>query len=291
MSSTLRAETVTANVLMTTDEEVGASAPLPAGARGTGFATFDITRDSTGKITAATVNFTVGINFPSGVTVTGLHIHSAARGSNGMIWADTGLGGSNSITFSSGQGRIELRAVRVDLVQLQGMLNNPSQHYFNLHTTANGGGAIRGQIVTLSETMGATVALTTAEEVGPSAPLPTNAFGSATATINPFRRPSDGAIIGGAINFVTTLNLPPNSVVTGFHIHEAAAGSNGAIVLDSSLSGSNSVSLPTGQGTLSFPIRLTTPAQIGALQRLMANPANFYFNVHTSANGSGVVRG
>ncbi|HKX32668.1 MAG TPA: CHRD domain-containing protein, partial [Blastocatellia bacterium] len=143
----------------------------------------------------------------------------------------------------------------------------------------------------LSETMGTTVALTTAEEIGPSAPLPTNAFGSATATINPFRRPSDGAIIGGAINFVTTLNLPPNSVVTGFHIHEAAAGSNGAIVLDSSLSGSNSVSLPTGQGTLSFPIRLTTPAQIGALQRLMANPANFYFNVHTSANGSGVVRG
>ena len=47
----------------------------------------------------------------------------------------------------SGSGRFDRNGINVtNLVAAQGMLNDPAGFYFNVHTTLNQGGAIRGQL-------------------------------------------------------------------------------------------------------------------------------------------------
>lgn len=79
---------------------------------------------------------------------------------------------------------------------------------------------------------------------------------------------------------LTVANL--GSPITGAHIHEKAAGSDtGGIVV--SFTGLTSFS--NGKLTGTFPIDPAVAA------RLIANPANFYMNVHTSQFPNGAIRG
>jgi len=66
--------------------------------------------------------------------------------------------------------------------------------------------------------------------------------------------------------------------VTLTHIHRGAAGANGPVVLDFA---------PGGLGSLSKCVVWTT----ALIDEIAANPAGFYFNVHTTAFGAGAVRG
>src|SRR5579859_1948484 len=70
---------------------------------------------------------------------------------------------------------------------------------------------------------------------------------------------------------ITVANL--NSPITGFHIHEAPAGTAGNIVLNFQGLGGQFVN---GKMTGTFPI------DAAVAQRMLQNPANFYVNVHTS---------
>ena len=66
------------------------------------------------------------------------------------------------------------------------------------------------------------------------------------------------------------------------HIHQGAAGTNGPVVVDFA---------PAGLGALS---KCVTPTDLTAIPAIIANPAGFYFNVHTSDNAvtaAGAVRG
>src|SRR5205085_10996099 len=74
------------------------------------------------------------------------------------------------------------------------------------------------------------------------------------------------------------------------HIHEGAAGIAAPVVINTGLSGSNTIASPTGKGVINLVAPVSTPAAIGALTRLLANPAGFYVNIHTSKNGGGVIR-
>ena len=79
-------------------------------------------------------------------TLTRAHIHKAAAGSNGGIHWDF-LEAGNPVANVAGQpsqlrgvGRPRAAAVVADL------LANPSGYYFNVHSTAFPGGAVRGQV-------------------------------------------------------------------------------------------------------------------------------------------------
>jgi hypothetical protein len=72
------------------------------------------------------------------------------------------------------------------------------------------------------------------------------------------------------------------------HIHEAPAGVNGPVRVDSLIS--PAASIPVISGTAVFNrAGLTGPADVTT--RLLANPAGFYFNIHSTLNPGGVVRG
>ena len=286
LATPVAAETLTAVVPLSPANEVP---PIPpVNASGTAVVTINITRNSAGNITSATINFMVSFNFPSSITVTGLHIHEGSSTVAGPVRFDTGLSGASSITFPTGNGSLDLTVFGVDPVVLQRLINNPAGFYVNLHTTVNPGGVIRGQITKLTETLAAAVTMTSAEEVPPVVGL--NASAASTIIVNPTRN-SNGVVTGGTVTFVVNFNFPGPVTVTGLHIHEAARGANGTIFIPTSVSGANPVVSSTGAGTINLTVfigsGLFTPAVV---QRLLANPANFYVNLHTQVNPGGAIR-
>jgi uncharacterized protein (TIGR03437 family) len=291
LTSNLRAETLVANVIMSPGAEVNPPVPPPAGATGVTTVTINITRDAAGAVTAATMNFRGSFNFPSSVSVVGFHIHEGAVNANGPIIFDLGINTGSAIFLNGGKGFIDLNVPNVNLARLPDLINNPSRWYVNIHTRDNPAGAMRGQITKFTETISATVNLSTTQEVNPPVPLPPNATGVGTFTVNPTRNFATGEITGATVRFTVSPNLPAGSVAVGLHIHEAPAGTNGGVVIDSSLSGSNSITLTNGNEPITVANPLRTTAPVDAFKRLLNNPAGFYMNLHTRVNPAGVIRG
>lgn len=137
-----------------------------------------------------------------------------------------------------------------------------------------------------AETLTSIVPLTTAAEIDPPAPLPTGATGTTVLTVV-VNRDAMGNITGGTVNFKTTFRFPGAVTITGHHIHEGAATANGPVVINPSLSGSTTM-FESGEGMIDINATVTNVELLG---RLLANPAAFYVNLHTSTNQAGAIRG
>lgn len=122
-------------------QEVPRIKGLRAGAAGN--LTLDVTRDSTGAITSGEVVFYVNYDFPGSVTITGLHVHQAPKGTNGPIVVDSGVA---SFTDADGDGNVTAVVAGVSPAVLQAILAQPRGYYVNLHTSVNPGGALRDQL-------------------------------------------------------------------------------------------------------------------------------------------------
>jgi len=120
-----------------------------AGASGTSTMDFNITRDASGTITAATVNFTATMqNFPATTVVNIAHIHTGATGVGGPILISTSVN-PGEVTLANGAGTFTRVAIPITnaAATVQSILDNPAGFYFNIHTAANPGGVMRGQLV------------------------------------------------------------------------------------------------------------------------------------------------
>jgi hypothetical protein len=114
---------------------------------GTVTVTLNTTKDSAGNITAATADFQVTLSgFPANSSLTGSHIHTGAAGTNGSVSVSLNLA-SGEITLPNGSATFSKTGIAVDAALAQAIINNPAGYYFNVHTTLNGGGAARGQLV------------------------------------------------------------------------------------------------------------------------------------------------
>jgi uncharacterized protein (TIGR03437 family) len=284
LASEAKAEILTATVPLTPGAEVTPPVPVPPNA--TGFTTLivDVYRDPAGNIVGGTVNFETFFNFPGGpITITGHHIHEAAATVNGPVVIDPHLA---TQTFPTGSGRVSVLAQGIDPNVFRRFIANPAGFYVNLHTSNNPSGAIRGQIVRLSERMGASVFMDTSNEVPPI----TNIAASGRATITTdLQRDTLGQVTGGTVTFTVFYLFPGAVTITGLHIHESPAGVNGSIVIDTGVSASNPVVNPTGKGLINIAVPITA-ANIAAVRRMLANPAGFYVNLHTNVNPGGVIR-
>ena len=101
-------------------------------------------------------------------------------------------------------------------------------------------------------------------------------------------RDAAGNITSAQATFVVNItNLPTGSTVNIAHIHECANSCNGSIVVNTTLA--------PGDVTISNGVASFTKANISAdpavVQRILNNPAGFYFNVHSTLNPGGFARG
>ena len=133
--------------------EVLAITNADASASGTMQLTMTVTRDAANNITGATYDFVVNFTgFPPNTTLTGAHIHNAPAGTNTGVVVGLPLTASDT-AVPSGQatltktGLSSTSATVPAATVAQGIFNNPPGNYFNVHTTINTGGAIRGQLV------------------------------------------------------------------------------------------------------------------------------------------------
>jgi hypothetical protein len=95
-----------------------------------------------------TVDFNVSLNsFPAGSTVRIAHIHgpTGAAGVNAPIVVDTLLA-QGDVVLTNGAGTFSLQQRTSTAAIIGAILAAPQNHYFNVHTVLNGGGAVRGQL-------------------------------------------------------------------------------------------------------------------------------------------------
>ena len=75
-----------------------------------------------------------------------MHIHEGNATTNGPIRIQSGLS-NGEIQLVNGGAQITKTNNDVTAALAQAIINDPSQFYFNIHTTANGAGVARGQLV------------------------------------------------------------------------------------------------------------------------------------------------
>jgi|SoiMethySBSTD1v2_1073268.scaffolds.fasta_scaffold933762_2 hypothetical protein len=133
-----------------------------------------------------------------------------------------------------------------------------------------------------------TVQLFPANEVPPVTNAENTGRGTAVITIH-----TDS----NTVDFAISMNsFPANTNVILAHIHPGPAGVNGgALIGVPGLAATTPLLLTDGTGTFSanaVSARGNNGSDAAAnVQAILAAPQNFYFNVHTSQNGGGVMRG
>jgi len=219
---------------------------------GTGIAVFTV-KPGTGELIGS-VTF-------SGLTsnATLAHIHTGAAGVNGGVLIGlTGGAGGTSGTWTVPAGTV-LTASDLSALYSGGL-------YVNIHTTNNGGGELRGQIIFPSAAIN--TVLSGAEEV-PA--VTTAATGNGTMTVNL----GTGELTGS----VTFAGLSSNATLA--HIHSGAAGVNGGAII-ALIGGAGGTS-----GTWTVPAGTVMTAD--QLNSLIAD--GLYLNIHSGTNSGGEIRG
>src|SRR5262245_48674861 len=130
-------------------------------------------------------------------------------------------------------------------------------------------------------------------QLSPDSEIPpvtgSEAKGSGTARIV-FRLDRDSAnvITDADADFQVTLaGFPPNTALTMAHIHDGNVKEVGDIVVNTNLA-AGQVTLTTGANTFNRE-DINVPPSLA--QQIINTPAEFYFNVHSSQNPSGLARG
>jgi len=184
--------------------------------------------------------------------LTAAHFHSGAAGVAGPVVVGLSAGVTNTLT-----GTLNLTSLPADFLQ---KLDNGTL-YANIHTAANPGGEIRGQLIPLGPV--AFAATLNGDQETP--PVTTSANGIAIASLN--------ATLDSVSYYVGANGLTP----TAAHFHTGLAGTAGPVLF--------------GLQTTSMPNFYTgKTALTGAAVTNWLN-GNIYANIHTAANPGGEIRG
>ena len=132
-------------------------------------------------------------------------------------------------------------------------------------------------------------ALSGANEVPPIQGTEAGGTGNATVTFNVTRDSAGNVTAATASFFVNIAGLPAGTPIILSHIHQAPAGVNGAVVVNTGLTAQAPVTLSNGSGSFDRSGITVTPVDIAT--QIFANPAGFYFNSHSANNPGGVIRG
>jgi hypothetical protein len=222
----------------------------PAGRTETGSANIKLLSDNSITYTIAVVGLA------SGDALTAAHIHVGDVISNGGVV----LGFSPTFSGSNASGTLtNIRSSFIDSLK-----DNVNELYFNVHSTQVPGGLVRGQLNTNVE-MAEFVTLSGANEV-PA--VTTTATGTALIRITSEKK---------IYTKVTISNLEAGDALTASHIHKAAAGANGGVILGFYASAADFGTVKVSTLTDALYTSIKTDA--------------VYVNAHSTAHPGGIVRG
>ncbi len=262
-----------------------------AGASADATITVRVSRDERGSINAATVTFELDYVMPQSTTFSGLHIHNAPVAISGAVVIDSGLRPSDSVTGTSGRITRTVDYNSLDSQQLrsvEGLLASPHLYYVNLHSTDNPSGVIRAQL--RPNVISFSPALLPGNEVPAIVGL--DAEGAAKITVQ-VHRDKAGTIISGIVTFDVDYRFAGTTTVTGLHVHNAATGISGPVVINSGVNSTGRIVDSDGEGSI-FRVATIGPADtagLATLNSLISDPSQFYVNLHTTDNPSGAIRG
>jgi Cu/Zn superoxide dismutase len=199
--------------------------------------------------------------------ITGAHIHNAAAGVSGNVVKNLSFTNNTAAgVWSSTDGAQPFTdSLLSELVR--------GRLYVNVHTSANGNGEIRGQML-LKTSIGFTAKLDSAQEAAVFT-LNGNVPGRGTFSLT----------LGtdGQASYSGTVSALSGSI-TGSHIHNAAAGVSGGVIKGLTF---DATSLTTSGAWASTDV---TQAFTDVLLRELFR-GRLYVNVHTSTNSNGEIRG
>lgn len=194
-------------------------------------------------------------------TATFAHIHTGAAGATGDVIVnfvepdENGVSGGCSI------------APDVETAEIEAILANPAGFYVNVHTAANPGGEVRGQLEAVPTFV--TTLTGTAEVSNDGVPFQGDPDGSGSAIVSVYE---------DQLQVCYELAVVRIEAATLAHIHAGALGTNGPvdITFDAPTTGSSSG---------------CAAAVAEQLTALLANPSAFYVNVHNTPFPAGAMRG
>ena len=204
---------------------------------------------------AAASMVTIHVNTSRLDDATGAHLHGAYGGTNGGV--EVGLtqdGGNPAHWFAEEQ--------TLDAAQLDAVLAGAT--YINVHTPANQGGEVRGQVIP-GNILFAYGPLG-GDQVIP--PVATAAGGSFAVTVDP-----------DALTVVAHANTSGVADATAAHLHDGYAGTGGG------------VAVPLAQDATEMSRWSADGVAIDAGQLAAFRAGRWYVNVHTPANQGGEIRG
>ena len=133
-----------------------------------------------------------------------------------------------------------------------------------------------------------TADLKPSNEVPPIANAEATCSGKGTFTLNTTKDAS-GTITAATAQFETDVTgCPADTKINIGHIHKAAAGANGGVVINSGLAAGELV-LTAGAGKINKT--QNTIADMAVVTDIIANPSGYYMNWHSTLNPGGILRG
>ena len=112
--------------------------------------------------------------------------------------------------------------------------------------------------------------------------------GTAVITIRITRDPNNNIVSAVADFNGTVQGFPAGSTITLGHIHTGDVNTAAGIVWNTTIAAGD-VPLTNGSGTFS-KANIAISTDVANAAAIVANPAAFYFNIHSSANPGGVLR-
>jgi len=216
----------------------------------------------------STITYLVTYSGLSG-TLNAAHFHTGAAGVAGgvilpLVAGPSPMSGTLTAANFQASGSVTTYAQAVAAIRA-------GTTYFNLHTAANPGGEIRGQILAAGDAYFADL---NGHQENPD--VATAATGKGIAVIS-----ADGATV---TYLVTYSGL--SGTLNASHIHTGAVGTNGGVILPitagpSPLSGTMTSAIFTASGPVTSFAEAIAAIRAGTT----------YFNLHTTANPGGEIRG
>ncbi|GAC1459895.1 MAG: hypothetical protein NVS1B1_06030 [Candidatus Limnocylindrales bacterium] len=114
---------------------------------GTSTVTLTTTKDSAGKVTAATAKFEIVLKgFPTTTNLTISHIHKGDAKTVGPVVVDSGMKAAEPIALTTGGTTITKDNLTVAPELAADIIANPGNYYFNVHSQVHAGGVVRAQL-------------------------------------------------------------------------------------------------------------------------------------------------